>query len=550
MDAEIRAQLDAWLADYAADKVAVADLLCDRHAPSGRVALVYEDATGRSERYTFEELRDRSSRLAGALRDGGIGRGERVATLLPKSPELLIALLAIWRLGAAHVPLFTAFGPDAVSYRLQHSGARALLTDGGNRGKVPRQAAAQLDRILTVTADGSSPPEGDVSFWQAIDTAQPLLAPEVTTGDDLFILLYTSGTTGNPKGVEVPVRALASFHAYLHYALDVRDDDVYWNVADPGWAYGLWYGVAGPLLAGRTTMLRNVPFDADRTYDALLRHGVTNLAAAPTVYRGLRAAGVPEGFRERSRLRAISSAGEPLNPEMLAWSERQLGTVIHDHYGQSELGMVVTNPHHPALRRPLRPGSMGHGFPGYRMVVVTPEGREAAPDEDGELAVDTEHSPLYWFRGYYRDPERTAGRFPYGDRYYLTGDAARMDADGYFYFASRADDVISSAGYRIGPFEVESALMAHPAVGEAAVIGTPDELRGEAVTAYIVLADGHAGGDDLAEELQHLVKSRLSAHAYPRRITFTDTLPKTPSGKIQRNVLRDRWRKAHATVAD
>jgi acetyl-CoA synthetase len=364
-----------------------------------------------------------------------------------------------------------------------------------------------------------------------------------------MILLYTSGTTGPPKGVEFPVRALASMYSYMHYSLDVRSDDVFWNIADPGWGYGLWFAIIGPLLLGQATLLRAGRFDAQDVYRAIIDHGVTNLTGAPTAYRSLRVAGVPGDFRARSRLRRVSSAGEPLNPELLEWSRRELGVAIHDHYGQSELGMPVGFAHHPALHREPVPGSMGFAAPGYRALVLDSRGEEAAPGAQGELAIDTEASPLYWFRRYFNDPERTRERFRYGPRYYLTGDGAHLDSDGLVHFASRTDDVITSSGYRIGPFEVESALMAHPAVAEVAVAGTPDELRGEAVTAFIVTAPGVAHAPELAEELQLFVKSKLAAHLYPRRVVFLEALPRTPSGKIQRVVLREQWRaRLHACL--
>jgi acetyl-CoA synthetase len=302
------------------------------------------------------------------------------------------------------------------------------------------------------------------------------------------------------------------------------------------------------LLLGHTTLLRSVPFQAEQVFAAIIEHGVTNLTGAPTVYRSLRAAGVPDEFRSRSRLRAVSSAGEPLNAELLDWSARELGIAIHDHYGQSELGMIVGFAQHPDLHRDPIPGSMGFPAPGYRAVVIDENGNEAVAAVGGELAIDVEASPLYWFRGYYNDPERTAERFRHGPRYCLTGDSAQLDDAGLLHFASRTDDVITSSGYRIGPFEVESALIAHAAVAEVAVIGTPDELRGEAVTAFVVTAPSVIGTSELAEELQAFVKSGLAAHLYPRHVIFSDALPRTPSGKVQRAVLREQWHAQQVTV--
>jgi acetyl-CoA synthetase len=540
MPDEIDAEIASWLARYGGRHVWLGEVLCDAHADGNAVALRFDGAS-RSQTLTYAELSERSKRLAGALRQAGVQAGDRVATMLPKSPELLVAVLGVWRLGAVHVPLFTAFGPDAVAYRVLHSGASAIIIDSEHRGKLASDLGVPVVRAATPAASG--PTSGDIDFASAVENGTPVTGTP-RRGDDLMMLLYTSGTTGQPKGVEVPIRALASFRSYMRFSLDLRSDDVFWNISDPGWGYGLWFGVVGPLLLGYTTLLRGVPFQAEDVLRAIVEHGVTNLTGAPTVYRSLRAAGVPSTFRERSRLRVASSAGEPLNAELLEWSARELGVPIHDHYGQSELGMVVGFAHHPSLHREPVAGCMGVAAPGYRAIVVGDDGRELEPGVEGELAIDVEASPLYWFRGYHADSERTAERFRHGARYYLTADAARVGEAGLLQFASRADDVITSSGYRIGPFEVENALMAHEATADVAVVGVPDELRGEAVTAFVVTKPSVVGTPQLAEELQDLVRSRLAKHLYPRHIVFVDELPRTPSGKVQRNVLRKRWSSA------
>jgi acetyl-CoA synthetase len=526
----IDATIDRWLDCYGGERIELGELLCDAH-PDDATALVYDGPSG-VERLSYGELGERSRRLAGALREAGVEAGDRVAVMLAKSPELLVALMAIWRAGAVHVPLFTAFGPDAASFRVRHSGARLAIVAAEHRAKV------DVAGVPTMCVGAGR--EGDLDFAAAVAHAAPFDGV-ARVAEDLMFLLYTSGTTGDPKGVEVPVRSLASIHSYMHYGLDLRPEDVYWNMADPGWAYGLWYGVVGPLLLGHATLMQGRPFEAETVFATIAEHGVTNLAGAPTVFRALRAAGVPDGFRERSRLGAISSAGEPLNAELLEWSARELGVAIHDHYGQSELGMVVGFAQHAEVHRAPVAGSMGVALPGFAVAVVGEDGEQAAPGVDGELAVDVERSPLMWFHGYYADLERTAERFPHGARWYLTADAARRDEDGLLRFASRADDVITSSGYRIGPFEVENALIAHAAVAEAAVIGTPDELRGEAVTAFVVPVPGQEPTPELAEELAQFVKARLAKHAYPRHVRFLDELPRTPSGKVRRIALRAQW---------
>jgi len=528
----------ALLETYGGKGLSVTDLICDRHASiPERVALFYESANGETVKFTFAELRELSAKLAGFFADIGVRKGDRVAVMLPKSPELVIAALAVWRLGAVYVPLFTAFGPDAVGYRIGDGQVRLLITDAANRVKLA--GGISLPDVVTVAGpQGTGVENGDHDFWRELTGGKPLIDPVYVSGDDLLVLLYTSGTTGNPKGVEIPVRALASFEAYMRFGLDLRDDDMYWNLADPGWAYGLYYNLIGPLLIGKATLFYSGPFDPLGTYRILEKYRVTNFAAAPTAYRALMAVGDEPARRAKLSLRVASSAGEPLNPKVISWAKETWGVLVYDHYGQTELGMTVNNHHLPALEEEIRPGSMGKAMPGFRMVVVDSEGRELGPGQEGELAVDVAGSPLFWFRRYWNDAERTRERFVAGGRYYLTGDAASLDKDGFFFFTGRSDDIILSAGYRIGPFEVESALMQHEAVAEAAVVGKPDELRGEIVKAYVVLKPGVPAVEGLGEELSLFVKRRLSAHEYPREVEFVDQLPKTPSGKIQRFLLR------------
>jgi acetyl-CoA synthetase len=450
-------------------------------------------------------------------------------------------VVAIWRLGAVHVPLFTAFGPEAARYRIAHCGARLVITDTTHRGKVMLEGLT----VMTVAdPEGGSVADGDLNLADAAAQG-PHFEGVTRSADDLMIILYTSGTTGHPKGVRVPVRSLASVHSYMCYGLDLRPDDVFWNVSDPGWGYGLWYGLVGPLLLGHANLWRGQPFDAERVFASILSHGVTNLAGAPTAYRVLRAAGAPERLREQSRLRVASSAGEPLDSELLEWSRRELGVAIYDHYGQSELGMVIGVQHHPALQRDPVAGSMGHSAPGFRAAVVDDNGREVDAKTVGELAIDVGASSLFWFCGYHNDADRTAERFRHGPGLYLTADSAWMDRNGLLHFVSRADEVITSSGYRIGPFEVESALAAHEAVAEAAVIGVPDTLRGEAVAAFIVTTPGIEGTAQLGNELQAFVKARLAKHLFPRHVYFVDALPRTPSGKVQRKALRECWQRQH-----
>ncbi len=508
---------------------------CDRYAGENRPALFWEGKDGRSVRYTFDELQVLSARFANFLRSQGIGPGDRVAALLPRIPELFIVALGTWRAGAVYQTLFTAFGPKAIEYRLESSAAKLIVTDSSNRPKL--EDIATLPPILTVTQtsiDTNAPPASlasDLDFWQELNRQTTTFEPVIRKGDDPFLLLFTSGTVGLAKGVVVPLKALLSFMAYMRYGIGLRAEDAYWNVADPGWAYGLYYGVVGPLLLGHATTFYEGPFTVESTYRILSKYAITNLAAAPTAYRLLLAAGVEAVQAIKGKLRVANSAGEPLNPEVIRWFEQHADCSIYDQYGQTELGMVICN--YSTLSSTRYPGSMGLPLPGFRVVLLDEKFQEVGPGQTGQVAIDRDHSPLYWFAGYWQQ-ETTS----YAGPYYLTGDSAELGSDGTFTFVGRADDVITSAGYRIGPFEVESCLIEHPAVAESAVIGKPDPERTELVKAFVVLRPGYTPTQQLTTELEQFVKQRLSAHAYPREIEFVDALPKTPSGKIQRFLLR------------
>ncbi len=519
-------------------------LLCDRH-PFDGVAFSVVDADLRYRDLTYGWLKARSEQAAAALKRLGVGPGDRVATLMGKSEDLVVTLLGIWRLGAVHVPLFTAFAPPAIAARLFPSAAKVVVCDVSQRSKLePSPDIPASAPWMVVMAGGPQGPQkpqelgGELLLQDLLDAEEPGFPAALRTDRDPIVELFTSGTTGPPKGVLVPVRALASFKAYMEYGLDVREDDVFWNAADPGWAYGLYYGIIGPLYIQRRNILLQSGFDPALTWRLLAELGVTNLAAAPTVYRALRAAA---GYMPRVlSLRACSSAGEPLNPEVISWAEDALEVAVRDHYGQTEIGMVIVNGWQRDVIAPLRPGSMGHSMPGFEAQVLAEDRDEPAGAGNlGRIAIDVPNSPLMWFTSYARAPKQSADRFSEDGRWYFTGDAGRVEEDGSFFFSSRDDDVIIMAGYRIGPFEVESALLSHPSVAEAAVIGVPDKLRGEVLEAYVVLREGISASDELVAELQQHVKDHYAAHAYPRQVHVVGELPKTPSGKIQRFVLRE-----------
>jgi acetyl-CoA synthetase len=528
-DLRLRELLDR----YGGPDVSLAGALCDDH-PEGDVALRIVAADLSTHEVTYGELRERSERFAAALADLGVGPGDRVATLMGKSLDLVTAVLGIWRRGAVHVPLFTAFAPPAIELRLESSAAKVVVVDPSQRAKLDAVGAGC--RIVTA---GDQARVGDLSVVELLDAHPAGIPAETVAGDDPFVMIFTSGTTGAPKGVPAPVRMIAGVRLYLEYGLGVAEDDVYWCAADTGWAYGLYCAIVAPLVGGYTTTLLTSAFDPNLTWRLLDRFKVTNFAAAPTAYRALRAAGaeVPEGLA----LRCLSSAGEPLDPDTLDWAREALGVEIRDHYGQTELGMVVANGWHPEIRRPLKAGSMGTSMPGWTVEVLREDSDEIAlPGELGRVAIDIPNSPAMLFTGYHEAPERTAERITPDGRWYITGDTASRHDDGYFFFSSRDDDVIIMGGYRIGPFEVESVLGGHPDVAEAAVVGVPDELRGEVIEAFVALRPGVDASDALAAELQQHVKTQFAAHAYPRLVHFVDALPRTPSGKVQRFVLRER----------
>lgn len=522
------------IALYSAPSCATAALLCDEHPDSDLAfRIVREDFSTKD--ISFGELRTRSEKLAHALYSEGFRPGDRIATLMGKSQEYLETILAIWRLGAVHVPLFTAFAGPAIELRLTSSGTKAVFSDAGHLDKLKEIRETGKGENWVIIS-GEKVYDVDFRFEGLMDKGEPGYVPFVGTGETTFIEIYTSGTTGTPKGVPVPVKALASFRAYAEFGLNVRPDDVFWNAADPGWGYGLYFGILAVLTTGVSGLLYTGKFSADATFRILEQEKVTNFTAAPTVYRSLR---TYEGKPPSICLRCASAAGEPLTPDVNRWAPEALGVEVHDHFGQTEAGMVINNHHHPELRQTVRPGSMGQPMPGWSAAILDESTLEPlGPGQPGLLAFDLSKSPMAWFNGYIDAPKKTAERLTPDGKWYLSGDIAQVDDDGMYYFSSRDDDVIIMAGYRIGPFEVESVLITHPAVVECAVIALPDELRGQVLEAVVALAEGFSPSDTLTKELQAKVKTEYAAHAYPRRIHYKSSLPKTPSGKVQRFRLR------------
>jgi acetyl-CoA synthetase/medium-chain acyl-CoA synthetase len=496
-----------------------------------RIALYWEDEAGHTARWTFWDLRQASNRAANALAALGVGRGDALLVMLPRVPAWHVAMIAGLKLGALVIPCTATLRAKDIAYRVRHSGARAVITALEQTAEVDRAGA---DVPVKVALGGA--PAGWHDWDALLARAASTGVPVRTRSDEPALCFYTSGTTGNPK-------AVLHAHGYTfaqrwtgEYWLDLRRTDLHWTTADTGWAKAAYGVLFGPWMNGVPTLMYHGRFDPERQLDLLERYEVSTFCAPPTEYRLL----VKQDLSRRHlpRLRHCTGAGEPLNPEVIhAWHDA-LGLMIHDGYGQTESIILAANL--PAL--PIRVGSMGKPFPGHDLRVLGEDGQELPPGEVGDLALRG-HPPSL-FREYWKSPEDTAAAWR--GEWYLTGDRARRDEDGYLWFVGRADDVIISAGYRIGPFEVESALLEHPAVVESAVVASPDPVRGEIVKAFVVLGPGHVAGHELARDLQEHVKRVTAPYKYPREIEFVDGLPKTVSGKIRRVELREQERRAKA----
>jgi acetyl-CoA synthetase len=506
--------------------------IVDRHAGSGRAALRWFGKRGEARTYTFDELARLTARFANALRELGVGPGARVAGFLPRIPEMLIAMIGTWKVGAIYVPIFTGFGPDAIEFRVRHSGARVLVTQGEQRTRLP---APLPDGVTVVTvAGGAGGAPGDADFWRVMHGQPDVARLTDVRREDPAVLLYTSGSTGPPKGVKIAANFLVAIHPHLVHGADLQPDDVFWPTGDPGWGYGL-VCYMGALALGVPVLSHEAAPTPELCVARLRELGATNLATTPTLLRGVMALGAAAAGGGAARVRTASSCGEPLNAEVVRFFREHWRVTVRDQYGSSEFGLPIGN--FATVEMTVKPGSMGLPLPGCEMAVVDDAGREVGPDLVGHVGMKP-HPEGYYSLGYWRDEDRD--REMYRGEWMTCGDLARRDAEGYFWFEGRADDVIKSAGYRIGPFEVESAILKHPAVAEAAVVGKPDALRGQIVKAYVVLKPGRAAQQGLETEIVDVVKAHVGRHQYPREIEFLDQLPKTETGKIQRFLLRGR----------
>ena len=506
---------------------------CDKWAgDADRLALIHEDETGRVETYSFARLKELSDRFANALAGLGVGRGDRVGILLAQGPETAIAHLAVYKLGAIAMPLFTLFGPDALAYRLENSGAKAVIGDEASLDKIAplRDGLPALETLIAV---GGTP--GAEDFQGLIEAAASGFTPADTRADDPALISYTSGTTGPPKGALHAHRVLLGHlpGICLPHNFFPQPGDLMWTPADWAWIGGLmdalfpaWhFGV--PVLAHRMAK-----FDPERAFALIARHGVRNAFMPPTALKLMRQVANPRA-RHDVAMRSIGSGGESLGAELLDWGRETFGLTINEFYGQTEVNLVLGN---CAEIMDVRPGAMGRPIPGHEVAIVDASGAPVATGETGQIAVKRPDPVM--FLEYWRDEAATRAKFV-GD-WCLTGDLARVDGDGYHWFVGRDDDIITSSGYRIGPAEIEDCLMKHPAVAMAAAVGVPDATRTEIVKAFVVVAPGATADDDLARDIQAHVKSQLAAHEYPRLVEFVPEMPLTSTGKIMRRVLRAR----------
>jgi len=516
-------------------KVNMAHEAIDKHLTRGRrnkLALIYTDRESTS-RFTFEDMSVQSNRFANVLRKLGVVKGDRVFVFLGRRPELYIAILGILKIGAIPSPLFEAFMEDAVRDRMSNAEAVALVTSPALLDRVPQWELPTLKHVLLVGASADGLPAGHYSYDALMDGAEDKTEIEWLTLDDPLIIHYTSGSTGKPKGVLHVQRAMLGHLMTGRWVLDFQEDDVYWCTADPGWVTGTSYGIFAPWLNGATNLIRGGRFNASDWYATIERFRVNIWYSAPTAFRMLMAVGDEVSSRfDLSSLRHVLSVGEPLNPEVVWWGWKTYGRRIHDNWWMTETGHILVSNY---ASMTIRPGSMGKPIPGVKTCIVDDDGKELPPNTLGNLVVKPGWPgmmPTIW-----KQPERYRAYFRIPG-WYVTGDSAYYDDDGYFWFQGRVDDLIITAGENVGPFEVESCLLEHPAVAEAGVIGKPDALRGHIIKAFISLREGNEPSDELKDEIQKFVRQKLAVHAAPREIEFKQKLPKTRSGKIMRRVLK------------
>jgi len=507
--------------------------ICDKWAGQRyRLALIYEDDAGKVEKYTFWDLKRLSNRLANGFEALGLERGDRIGILLPQCPETALSHIAAYKIGAVAIPLFTLFGTDALAYRLENSRAKAVVTDGANLPKI-LEIWPNLPHLQTVLAAGGTSHDKVLDFKETLTKGAPDFVPVNTRADDPALIIYTSGTTGPPKGALHAHRTLLGHLPGVEFPHNFfpREDDFFWTPADWAWIGGLidvlfpsWHhGI--PVLAHRAKK-----FDPEKAFHLIARYGIRNAFMPPTALKLMRQVKDPQS-RHSYAMRSIGSGGETLGEELLDWGREVMGLTINEFYGQTECNLIVGC---CADVMEIRPGSMGRAIPGHVVEVVDEAGNPVPQGTVGEIAVKRPDPVM--FLEYWNNPDATRKKFV-GD-WLLTGDLAQKDGDGYFWFNGRKDDVITSAGYRIGPAEIEDCLMKHPAVAMVAVVGSPDEVRTEIVKAFVVPKADVTPGPAVAEDIKNFVKKRLAAHEYPREVEFVGELPMTATGKIMRRELK------------
>ncbi|SES15127.1 acetyl-CoA synthetase [Gracilibacillus ureilyticus] len=519
---------------YKTGKVNAAYEAVDKHAEDPKMrdktALIYS-APDREESVTFNQLSKRSNQVANMLKKYDVAKGDRVFLFMPRSPEFYASFFGILKVGAIAGPLFEAFMEQAVRDRLEDSEATMLITTPDLLSRVPVDELPELKQVVLV-GDGDIDTDKYIHFNMEVGNAPETFDIEWVDLEDGMLIHYTSGSTGKPKGVYHVHNAMIQHYATGKWVIDLKEDDVYWCTADPGWVTGTSYGIFAPWLNGVTNVIRGGRFTPESWYETLDKYNVTIWYTAPTALRKFVSAG-EELVKQYdfSHLRHILSVGEPLNPEVITWGQRVLNLRIHDTWWMTETGaMLIVNL--PCME--VRPGSMGKPIPGVEAAIVDNEGNELPPNQMGNLAIKKGWPSM--MRAIWNNPGKYESYFING--WYVSGDSAYMDEDGYFWFQGRLDDVINTSGERVGPFEVESKLIEHEAVAEAGVIGKPDPERGEIIKAFITLNPGYEATDELLEDIRLFVKTGLSAHAAPREIEITESIPKTRSGKIMRRLLK------------
>jgi acetyl-CoA synthetase len=501
----------------------------------GRFALYWEDESGATAAYSFWDIQVAANRLSNALAGLGVKRGDRVALILPQRPETAIAYMAIFQMGAIALPLSHLFGPDALEYRINHAEASVGIVEPTTIANL-WAVKERLPTLRHVIGVGGARESGVHDWGALLASASRNFRCVDTSADDPALIIYTSGTTGAPKGaLEAHRLIIGNIAGFVHsHDFFPQPGDMFWSPADWAWAGGLFDALLPSWYFGLPILGYRGRFDAEKAYYLLEKYGVRNSFLFPTALKLMMKA-VPEPkTRYQLNLRSIMSAGESVGVTVLEWAKEQLGVTINEMFGQTEINYVVGN---CQAAWPVKPGSIGRPYPGHRVAVIDEKGHELPPGELGEIAVHRKGDPVF-FLEYWKNPQATREKF-IGD-WGCTGDQGKTDADGYFWYQGRSDDVIKSAGYRIGPAEIESCLVKHRAVANAAVIGKPDETRGAIVKAFIVLQPGESPSPALIEEIQGHVRGRLAPYEYPREIEFIDALPMTTTGKVQRKELRKR----------